>query len=113
MLDEFLFLAIYLYGFSMMEKFNESQLVQFTDENGQRQHVWQTSWAISTRFIGGIIMTHGDDTGLMLPPRIAPIQVKLEKTIICLTNQSLPTKIGSQFHLEAFFDPSICVLYSR
>ncbi|KAL6008260.1 Proline--tRNA ligase, chloroplastic/mitochondrial [Asimina triloba] len=47
---------------------------QFTDENGQRQHVWQTSWAISTRFVGGIIMTHGDDTGLMLPPRVAPIQ---------------------------------------
>lgn len=48
---------------------------QFTDENGQRQHVWQTSWAISTRFVGGIIMTHGDDGGLMLPPNIAPIQV--------------------------------------
>ncbi|KAI4324944.1 hypothetical protein MLD38_030385 [Melastoma candidum] len=48
---------------------------QFTDENGQRQHVWQTSWAISTRFVGGIIMTHGDDSGLMLPPRLAPIQV--------------------------------------
>ncbi|KAM6587511.1 hypothetical protein CsatA_010116 [Cannabis sativa] len=48
---------------------------QFTDENGQREHVWQTSWAISTRFVGGIIMTHGDDTGLMLPPRIAPVQV--------------------------------------
>lgn len=50
--------------------------VQFTDESGQRQHVWQTSWAVSTRFVGGIIMTHGDDTGLMLPPKIAPIQVK-------------------------------------
>ncbi|OAY30345.1 proline--tRNA ligase, chloroplastic/mitochondrial [Manihot esculenta] len=48
---------------------------QFTDENGQRQHVWQTSWAISTRFVGGIIMTHGDDAGLMLPPNVAPIQV--------------------------------------
>uniref|UniRef100_A0A0D6R449 proline--tRNA ligase n=1 Tax=Araucaria cunninghamii TaxID=56994 RepID=A0A0D6R449_ARACU len=48
---------------------------QFTDENGQRQHVWQTSWAVSTRMVGGIIMTHGDDTGLMLPPRMAPIQV--------------------------------------
>lgn len=45
------------------------------DENGDRQHVWQTSWAVSTRFVGGIIMTHGDDAGLMLPPRIAPIQV--------------------------------------
>ena len=40
-----------------------------------REHVWQTSWSISTRFVGCIIMTHGDDTGLMLPPRIAPIQV--------------------------------------
>lgn len=49
--------------------------MQFTDESGQRQHVWQTSWAISTRFVGGIIMTHGDDAGLMLPPRLAPIQV--------------------------------------
>lgn len=50
-------------------------LLQFTDESGQRQNVWQTSWAISTRFVGGIIMTHGDDAGLMLPPRVAPIQV--------------------------------------
>jgi len=49
--------------------------LQFMDENGERQHVWQTSWAVSTRFIGGIIMTHGDDSGLMLPPKIAPIQV--------------------------------------
>ncbi|KAL2334765.1 hypothetical protein Fmac_015978 [Flemingia macrophylla] len=48
---------------------------QFTDENGLREYVWQTSWAISTRFVGGIIMTHGDDAGLMLPPKIAPIQV--------------------------------------
>lgn len=37
--------------------------------------MWQTSWAISTRFIGGIIMTHGDDAGLMLPPNLAPVQV--------------------------------------
>lgn len=56
---------------------------QFTDENGQRQHVWQTSWAVSTRFVGGIIMTHGDDTGLMLPPRIAPIQVMFLYNVIC------------------------------
>ncbi|XP_027358417.1 proline--tRNA ligase, chloroplastic/mitochondrial-like [Abrus precatorius] len=48
---------------------------QFTDENGLREYVSQTSWAISTRFVGGIIMTHGDDAGLMLPPKIAPIQV--------------------------------------
>ncbi|PSS33044.1 Proline--tRNA ligase [Actinidia chinensis var. chinensis] len=57
------------------QNFSHAFGTQFTDENGQRQHVWQTSWAISTRFVGGIIMTHGDDTGLLLPPKIAPIQV--------------------------------------
>ncbi|KAK2966355.1 hypothetical protein RJ640_021499, partial [Escallonia rubra] len=52
-----------------------TSFLNFTDENGQRQHVWQTSWAVSTRFVGGIIMTHGDDAGLMLPPKMAPVQV--------------------------------------
>ncbi|KAL3650511.1 Proline--tRNA ligase, chloroplastic/mitochondrial [Castilleja foliolosa] len=57
------------------QNFSRAFGTQFTDENGERQHVWQTSWAISTRFIGGIIMTHGDDIGLMLPPNLAPVQV--------------------------------------
>ncbi|KAL2249020.1 proline--tRNA ligase, chloroplastic/mitochondrial [Sesamum indicum] len=57
------------------QNFSRAFGTQFTDENGQRQHVWQTSWAISTRFVGGIIMTHGDDVGLMLPPNLAPVQV--------------------------------------
>ncbi|KAK3037215.1 hypothetical protein RJ639_030108 [Escallonia herrerae] len=57
------------------QNFSRAFATQFTDENGQRQHVWQTSWAVSTRFIGGIIMTHGDDAGLMLPPNMAPVQV--------------------------------------
>lgn len=57
------------------QNFSRAFGTQFADENGERQHVWQTSWAVSTRFVGGIIMTHGDDTGLMLPPKIAPIQV--------------------------------------
>ncbi|XP_055816997.1 proline--tRNA ligase, chloroplastic/mitochondrial [Solanum dulcamara] len=57
------------------QNFSRAFETQFTDENGQRQHVWQTSWAISTRFVGGIIMTHGDDAGLLLPPRLAPVQV--------------------------------------
>ncbi|CAK9176892.1 unnamed protein product [Ilex paraguariensis] len=57
------------------QNFSRAFETQFTDENGQREHVWQTSWAISTRFVGGIIMTHGDDAGLMLPPRLAPVQV--------------------------------------
>ncbi|XP_071701987.1 proline--tRNA ligase, chloroplastic/mitochondrial-like [Rutidosis leptorrhynchoides] len=57
------------------QNFSRAFNTQFADENGQRQHVWQTSWAISTRFVGGIIMTHGDDTGLLLPPRLASVQV--------------------------------------
>ncbi len=49
--------------------------VTFLDENNQRQFAWQTSWGLSTRVIGGLIMTHSDDKGLVLPPKIAPIQV--------------------------------------
>lgn len=49
---------------------------QFLDETGTRQHVFQTSFGMSTRMIGGIIMIHGDDLGLRLPPRMAPIQVR-------------------------------------
>jgi len=48
--------------------------IQFTDKNGQLQYVHETSWGVSTRLIGAIIMMHGDDNGLVLPPNIAPIQ---------------------------------------
>lgn len=57
------------------QTFSRAFGTQFTDENGEREYVWQSSWGVSTRFVGGIIMTHGDDAGLMLPPRLAPIQV--------------------------------------
>ena len=49
--------------------------VEFTDRNNQKVTPFETSWGVSTRLIGGIIMTHGDNNGLVLPPRIAPIQV--------------------------------------
>ena len=49
--------------------------ITFTDKNNQQTHPFETSWGLSTRIIGGIIMTHGDNNGLVLPPRIAPIQV--------------------------------------
>ena len=48
--------------------------ITFTDKNNTLSHPHQTSWGVSTRLIGGIIMTHGDDNGLVLPPRIAPVQ---------------------------------------
>ena len=49
--------------------------ITFTDKNNQLKNPHQTSWGMSTRIIGGVIMTHGDNNGLVLPPRIAPIQV--------------------------------------
>jgi prolyl-tRNA synthetase len=49
--------------------------VQFQDRDGTLKHVWQTSWGVSTRLIGALIMAHSDDTGLVLPPRVAPVQV--------------------------------------
>jgi prolyl-tRNA synthetase len=51
--------------------------VKFLDEKSEQQYVWQTSWGVSTRMIGGLIMTHADDKGMVMPPKIAPIQVVL------------------------------------
>jgi len=48
--------------------------IKYLDENNTEQHPWGTSWGVTTRLIGGLIMTHGDDRGLFLPPRVAPFQ---------------------------------------
>jgi prolyl-tRNA synthetase len=48
--------------------------VRFQTEDGEHVHVWSTSWGVSTRLIGGLIMTHGDDSGLVLPPKLAPYE---------------------------------------
>ena len=57
------------------QNFAKAFEIQFLDEKNTQQFAWTTSWGLSTRFIGAIIMTHGDDQGLVLPPRLAPIQV--------------------------------------
>ncbi len=49
--------------------------VMFTDQTGNRDYVWATSWGVSTRLMGALIMAHSDDNGLVLPPKLAPIQV--------------------------------------
>ncbi len=49
--------------------------VKFTNSNGTLEHVWGTSWGVSTRLMGALVMTHSDDHGLVLPPNLAPIQV--------------------------------------
>ncbi|MFN0016526.1 MAG: proline--tRNA ligase [Saprospiraceae bacterium] len=51
--------------------------VLFLNKDNQQEHVWATSWGVSTRLIGGLIMTHSDDDGLVLPPKLAPIQVAI------------------------------------
>jgi prolyl-tRNA synthetase len=49
--------------------------VKFTNQEGKQEHVWGTSWGVSTRLMGALVMTHSDDNGLVLPPNVAPIQV--------------------------------------
>lgn len=51
--------------------------VTYLDDKGERVHVWATSWGVSTRLIGAMVMAHGDDAGLILPPKLAPIQMVL------------------------------------
>ena len=57
------------------QNFAKAFNVFFQNENGERELVWATSWGVSTRLIGALIMTHSDDKGLVVPPRIAPLQV--------------------------------------
>ena len=57
------------------QNFAKSFDVQFTGKDGKQDYVWATSWGVSTRLMGALIMAHGDDNGLVLPPALAPIQV--------------------------------------
>ena len=57
------------------QNFAKSFDVQFTGKDGKQEYVWATSWGVSTRLMGALIMAHGDDNGLVLPPALAPIQV--------------------------------------
>jgi prolyl-tRNA synthetase len=56
------------------QNFGKAFDVQFQNKEGQLEYVWQTSWGVSTRLIGGLIMSHSDDKGLVLPPKLAPIK---------------------------------------
>ena len=59
------------------QNFGRAFNVQFQNKEGQLEHVWQTSWGVSTRLIGGLIMSHSDDKGLVLPPKLAPVPTVL------------------------------------
>ena len=57
------------------QNFSKAFEIRYLDKNGVQQYCWTTSWGLSTRFVGAIIMVHGDDQGLILPPRLAPYQI--------------------------------------
>ena len=57
------------------QNFGKAFNVMFQNKDGEREYVWQTSWGVSTRLVGALIMTHSDDDGLVLPPKLAPIHV--------------------------------------
>jgi prolyl-tRNA synthetase len=57
------------------QNFAKAQEIKFAAENGALEYAWTTSWGVSTRLVGGLIMSHGDDDGLVLPPKLAPAHV--------------------------------------
>ncbi|MBM3211899.1 proline--tRNA ligase, partial [Candidatus Poribacteria bacterium] len=67
--------------------------IQYLDQNQQQQYVWQTSWGVSTRLIGGVIMTHGDNSGLILPPKIAPIHAIIVPILFDKTRDLVLSKV--------------------
>ncbi len=72
------------------QNFSRAFEITFLDREQNRQYVWQTSWGVSTRSIGGLVMTHSDDVGLVLPPKVAPIKVVV--TILGEVTDDLKTK---------------------
>jgi prolyl-tRNA synthetase len=86
------------------QNFGKAFDVQFQSKEGQLEYVWQTSWGVSTRLIGGLIMTHSDDKGLVLPPKLAPIKAVLvpiyrkdeEKTAVLEAAHRIAKEIGAK-----------------
>jgi prolyl-tRNA synthetase len=86
------------------QNFGKAFNVQFQNKEGQLDYVWQTSWGVSTRLIGGLIMTHSDDKGLVLPPRLAPVKAVLapiyrkdqEKSAVLEAAHSIAKDVGAK-----------------
>jgi len=57
------------------QNFSKAQDITFQNDNKEVEHAWTTSWGVSTRLIGGLIMTHADDDGMVIPPRLAPSHI--------------------------------------
>jgi prolyl-tRNA synthetase len=74
--------------------------VQYQTAAGGLEHVWNTSWGVSTRLIGGLIMTHSDDNGLVAPPRLAPVQVAIVPIWKTEEERSQLTAVGNQLKAD-------------
>jgi prolyl-tRNA synthetase len=91
--------------------------LKFQSEAGQEEYAWNTSWGVSTRMVGGLVMTHGDDNGVVLPPRLAPLQVvvvpilrgddtqaavlaKADEVVTRLKEMGLRVKLDGRDHLS-------------
>ena len=93
------------------ENFARAFEIKYLAEDNTQQYAWTTSWGVSTRMVGGVIMAHGDDKGLRLPPRIAPYQVVItpiwktdeEQTLIrsfCTGVEDQLRAAGIRFHID-------------
>ena len=78
------------------QNFAKAFEVQYQTAAGGLEHVWNTSWGVSTRLIGGLIMTHSDDNGLVAPPRLAPVQVAIVPIWKSEDEKSQVSGVGSQ-----------------
>lgn len=94
------------------QNFSKVFEVKFQDKNGESQYVWQTSWGSSTRSLGPLILVHGDDNGLVMPPKMAPIQV----VVIAITEEAKNyaseivtelKKAGTRVKLDQDFEHSL------
>lgn len=87
------------------QNFTKAFDVKFQNKEGEQEYAYQTSWGISTRLIGAVIMAHGDNRGLKLPPRVAPIQVVIvpiaqEKENVLEENKKLNERLSKKFRTK-------------
>jgi prolyl-tRNA synthetase len=91
------------------QKFSKAYDIRFVNSNNEFEYAYQTSWGVSNRMIGAIIMVHGDDNGLILPPRIAPIQVAIIKATTDNETDALARKIQKELDnndISSYIDDS-------
>lgn len=88
------------------QHFAKAYDIQYLDQDGKLKYPWQTSWGVSTRLIGAIIMAHGDDRGLRLPPNIAPLQIVIvpitskKKELVLEKSRELFSNLKNDFRVE-------------